>query len=544
MTEQRPRAIVYAAKSTADPHGSIPTQLADARAMAEREGWTVEGEYRDEAFSAWSGNRGPGLAAAREQAAALARDHGTAILVAQDADRFARGSGDAPGAADHLGELFFAMKRAGVELWTVRSGHLDLLRAAIEGERSNSESERRSQSVTAGLKRRKARGEPVGALGLGWVAKVNAETGQKERVVDPTEAATAERLFGLLEAGATPGETARTLNREGLRTKRGKTFVAQTVSRLASTTAYKGDGGYPAIFDPERFDAIQAMRRRMDPVAVARRSGGRRPPGGAHFLRGIARCAVCGSTLWTRSDRGRRTYVCSHVRVGDGLCDAAPVYAPTLEKHVLAHLDALLGDLRDWLLKQTDQHEAERREQVAVIDRLRADLEALDRKRGPLMAEYERLAAEGHRLAHLALEPVEKLDQEREAKRQAIVDAKARLSEWTAPPSVDEALRLYGELVDLVNGKINAARSAGELNRALASVLAGIWVEQVDGVLRAVFRVIPGTEQFQSCPWESVLTSGFTLSGTNPAYDHRLLEAQAEGLVGIPEGSPWCRSSR
>jgi hypothetical protein len=65
------------------------------------------------------------------------------VLIAQDADRFARGAGDAPGAADHLGEVYFAMKRQGVELWTDRSGQLDLLRAALEGERAHSESARK-----------------------------------------------------------------------------------------------------------------------------------------------------------------------------------------------------------------------------------------------------------------------------------------------------------------------------------------------------------------------------------------------------------------
>jgi hypothetical protein len=39
--------MIYAAKSTEDKHGSIPTQLEDCRQMAEREGWTVVGEFHD-----------------------------------------------------------------------------------------------------------------------------------------------------------------------------------------------------------------------------------------------------------------------------------------------------------------------------------------------------------------------------------------------------------------------------------------------------------------------------------------------------------------
>ena len=53
--------VVYAAKSTADERGSIPTQLADCRAAIEREGdRTVVAEYQDEARSAFHGNRGEG----------------------------------------------------------------------------------------------------------------------------------------------------------------------------------------------------------------------------------------------------------------------------------------------------------------------------------------------------------------------------------------------------------------------------------------------------------------------------------------------------
>ena len=116
------KAVIYAAKSTEDKHGSIPTQLEDCRARAEREGWEVVGEFTDEAFSAYHGNRGPGLERAKALAVATAAEHGRCVLVAQDADRFARGAGDAPGAADHLGEVYFAMRRQGVALWSVRTG--------------------------------------------------------------------------------------------------------------------------------------------------------------------------------------------------------------------------------------------------------------------------------------------------------------------------------------------------------------------------------------------------------------------------------------
>ena len=44
--QAQPTAVLYAAKSTTDERGSIPTQLQDARQLSEREGWTVVAEHR------------------------------------------------------------------------------------------------------------------------------------------------------------------------------------------------------------------------------------------------------------------------------------------------------------------------------------------------------------------------------------------------------------------------------------------------------------------------------------------------------------------
>jgi len=156
--------VIYGAKSTEDKHGSIETQLEDCRVMAAREGWDIVGEFSDEAFSAYHGNRGPGLA----QAKAKAIEHAPSVLVAQDADRFARGAGDAPGAADHLGELFFAMRRQGVSLWSVRTGELDDLHAVVLGNRARDETARKAQAVRAGIQRRRAKGKAWGEPPLGY----------------------------------------------------------------------------------------------------------------------------------------------------------------------------------------------------------------------------------------------------------------------------------------------------------------------------------------------------------------------------------------
>src|SRR6478672_2455221 len=90
MQEQpKAPAIIYAAKSTEDKRGSIPNQLADCRVFAARENLTEVGHYYDEAASAWSGDRGPQLAAALDHAERLGVDasHVVPVQLPQPSDR-------------------------------------------------------------------------------------------------------------------------------------------------------------------------------------------------------------------------------------------------------------------------------------------------------------------------------------------------------------------------------------------------------------------------------------------------------------------------
>jgi DNA invertase Pin-like site-specific DNA recombinase len=153
------QAVAYGAKSTADTHGSIATQLADCRAMAGREGWDVAGEYTDEAHSGWSGDRGPGLAAAMEHA-----ERAKGVLLVQHTDRLARGDGVK---ARHLIELYLWAAKAGVALRSVQDDATceNLIMAAVMGERNSEDSRRKSLAVAAGMKRRAEAGKPNEARG-------------------------------------------------------------------------------------------------------------------------------------------------------------------------------------------------------------------------------------------------------------------------------------------------------------------------------------------------------------------------------------------
>ena len=169
---------------------------------------------------------------------------------------------------------------------------------------------------------------------------------------------------------------------------------------------------------------------------------------------------------------------------------------------------------------------------------------------------------------------VERIDGEREAERRLIEQGEAVVSEWEGPPDVDAALDFYGELVDLVQGRIKQASGAADLNRALRQVLAGLWVAVEDNRLEADFQLrvqdhdtatngLRGVlmrslgEQRVRLPWKGIADSeqkrAFDLDSVamTPELDVMLREADdPEALLaeivaeqrrsGKPGATPWC----
>ena len=141
--------VIYAAKSTEDRRGSIPGQLLECREAVEGAGGRlIVGEYSDEAFSAFAGSRGPGLAEAMRYSQELAGD-GTVELWAQHSDRLARGDGRS---ARHAVEVaLWALKNDENEnrapLLLIAGGSDHVVPAAVDRQASK-RFERSSDAVT------------------------------------------------------------------------------------------------------------------------------------------------------------------------------------------------------------------------------------------------------------------------------------------------------------------------------------------------------------------------------------------------------------
>ena len=172
------------------------------------------------------------------------------------------------------------------------------------------------------------------------------------RIPDEATLTTAEQIAERIASGSTPGAVARWLNAERVRTRRGGTWSTRSVRDWIRLAALIGEDGYPALLDRELWLAANAQLKRLDPVAVAGRSGGRPPADDSFILRQVARCARCGRPLWTRSyESGRRAYVCSAVREARGTCDAERIPAPEVERVVIEHLNQFVGEWGDFALQ-------------------------------------------------------------------------------------------------------------------------------------------------------------------------------------------------
>ncbi|HET7047531.1 MAG TPA: hypothetical protein VFI54_04605, partial [Solirubrobacteraceae bacterium] len=195
---------------------------------------------------------------------------------------------------------------------------------------------------------------------------------------------------------------------------------------------------------------------------------------------------------------GVRMYVCKSVVRYTGTCQARAIPADLAEEHVLNHLELFLGDdLDTWIGERIAERSSEQATLQTALDGEKAQLVALDRRRAKLMAEYERLVGEGDPVARYALEPVARLDAEREAQQQRIADADAHLSEWTAKISADGVLDFYARIRDLVQGRVMQADGIVEINAALHDSLAGVWLSYDGEALSAGIKVRPsGNPQY------------------------------------------------
>jgi DNA invertase Pin-like site-specific DNA recombinase len=337
------RAVIYAAKSTQDTHGSIPTQLADGRKLAAGRGFEVVGEHQDEAFSAFHGDRGPGLAKALAECEQLSAEHGSCALVVQHSDRLARGDGKQ---ARSLVELVVWAIKHDVELLSVQDpeilagGDLALVLGALGGMRNHQDSKRKSLAVRDGMKRRAERGQFIGGR-----PPYGYEGGAEGLVPVPAQAAVVVRVFTAHVHGSSQRSIARDLNADGIRTATGKLWAQSGIARVLSNPTYKGllpvkgedgeplPGSHEAIVDADLWERAQVRGEH-------RRKGGRHAEGAHLLVRGLLRCR-CGAGMIARKARPgveRERYVCAARQADRDSCSQSSIRRELIDEPLLATL--------------------------------------------------------------------------------------------------------------------------------------------------------------------------------------------------------------
>jgi DNA invertase Pin-like site-specific DNA recombinase len=427
-------AILYAAKSTEDRHGSIATQLADGRAFCEREGLAVVDEYEDEKKSAYKGDRGKELADALEHAARIG-----ATVVVQHSDRLARGDGRK---ARHLAELFFAAGREGITLRSVQddSTFENPILAAVMGERNMEDSRRKGLAVKAGLARRRQKGLYTGVALYGYRYERD-EDDRRHLVLDPDTAPVVARMSASYRKGQGDSAIAKGLNAEGITTAKGKRWRACSVRAVLINPVYAGlirDGDeliparHEAIIDRSSWEEAQELR-----AARARTHRRGRQPAGRHlFRKGFLGCERCGGSMipsTVRKPNGMTYgyYRCCERSADPDACDMGTISRARVDNAVYAYFRDLELDVRATRAQLTDAVErtvARAKELLASAEREeRTASERLARVKddyvsGELAAsEWRELRAELEPQAEAALAELERL-REQLAEAEAAVE--------------------------------------------------------------------------------------------------------------------------
>jgi DNA invertase Pin-like site-specific DNA recombinase len=495
-------AVIYAAKSTEDPRGSIDTQIANCKSLCASDGLTVAETYSDEAKSAYHGSRGEGLERAREHAKALAIEHGTCAIVVQHTDRLARGDGVV---AEHLVGLLLWARKAGVCIRSVEDDSTgeNLLMAAVMGERNHEDSKRKAAATSAGRRRAAERGEWCGSVPDGYATERTPHGAIIVRrvVMHPERREVYRLLWDMATDGATVNQIVADFAKRGYRTAphraRPRPFDATRIDKALTNCFYAGlmrsrgeiiDTGpwepYVSAEDWHRLQRERSKRARHRPQSVGR------PPTG--LLARLARCECGGAMIQQRSGARkdgsrRRTYTCKEHMHGAGACSVRPFDAEEVERTVLGGLDMLLVDAGAWAKALLMGRNAQHARLAAVVDEATREAADCERAIEQLAMRYDAALEAGDQaeidLTKRAWTERRKTAERAVVRQRAAEDALADAGEQIA----EDGEAALAWMWQALSGDLDAVRNErAALNAALRRWFSDFVLSREDGELRIV----------------------------------------------------------
>lgn len=301
-----PNAVIYARySSSSQTEQSIEGQLRDCYAFAERNQFTVIGEYIDRAITGRTDDR-PNFQRMIDDAARKQFQ----VIIVWKLDRFARNRYDS---AIYKHKL----KKHGVRVLSAMENLGDgdesiLLEAFLEAS---------AEYYSLDLSKKTKRGLRESAL-KGLYITSQAPYGykivDKRLVVDPYEAEMVRYCYEQYAAGVQKKQIAADLNQKGYRTHTGKPFTAANLQYIFKNQKYIGkmfhgeqemNTGCEPIISVELFDRVQKR------VKMNRRAPAAGKAAFKYQLQGKIFCGLCGSPICGESGYGRNGfytyYACS-----------------------------------------------------------------------------------------------------------------------------------------------------------------------------------------------------------------------------------------
>ena len=341
------RAALYLRVSTQDQadRQSLKTQRARLLAYAKSRGYEVADVYVDAGLSGKDTNR-PDLQRLLAEAAARQFD----VVLVWAVDRISRSVRDLLGLIDTLADHGVAFAAVSQDFDT--ADPVGVLTVSILGSFAQFERELLIERTKEGhLARVKRQDFSMGPLPFGY----RKEEGRLVEVAE--EAAVVRRIFRLFLRLKSRRGVARTLNAEGVLTRRGKHWREGTIKGILTNPVYTGANVYgrfgkrhhgtprprgqwtvvPGVREPlvdaKTWRAAQRLIGKGKPRKVEEKQ--------EYALSGLVRCGKCGGAMCGSSKRRgtkvHRYYVCNQSRHrGKAHCTGMSVRADLLEEVVLA----------------------------------------------------------------------------------------------------------------------------------------------------------------------------------------------------------------
>ena len=294
--------------------------------------------YSDEGISGRTAEKRPAF---NKMLADAKRNKFNAILI-YNTSRFAR---------NHEESIVYRnmLKRDGIDVISITQPSVDyktdILMNALYAVMDERYSIELSENVKRGLKEKASKGICFSRNPFGYIRPVK----KQPLVENESESHLVKWIFNRFEDGLSTYEIARELNANGYKTRTGLNFYKTGITEILKNPVYKGfllyrcDGetffmkaDHEAIICEKQFDRVQKIigeRARTTP-RYARDSAVCN-----HWLAGIMRCVVCGSTfVHVKHSRGANRFRCG--RFGMGACKSScSLSVPDAENIVLGYLE-------------------------------------------------------------------------------------------------------------------------------------------------------------------------------------------------------------